>query len=111
MVDRGEGVKRALDGTFASQEVGCLVTIDRQTRSRNRGRAERRAVEFLVERMEHPRGAAQRRNRSRQEMGNVRRLQPTAPRPNRHERKTWLSARSMTAVREASRAAASASAR
>src|SRR3954451_24821467 len=86
MVDRGEGVKCALDRTFAAQEVGGLVTIDRQTRSGQRGGAEWRTVEILVVRMELPRRAAQRSNRSRQEMGDVRRLQRAAPGPNWHER-------------------------
>src|SRR5215212_462945 len=85
MVDRGEGVKRAFDWTFAAQQVGSLVTIDCKTRSRQRGGAERRAIEILVEGMELPRGAAQRSNRSGQEMGDVCRLQGAAPGPDRHQ--------------------------
>ena len=86
MVDRGEGVEGALDRTFAAQEIGGLVAIDRQTRSRQRRGAERGAVEVVVDRVEPPRRAAQWGNRSRQKMGKVRRLQRAAPGPDWHER-------------------------
>src|SRR5918994_3584195 len=87
MIDRGEGVEGALDRTFAAQEIGGLVTIDRQSRSRQCRGAERGAVEVFVDRMELARRAAQWGKSSGQKVGKVGRLQRAASGPDRHEGK------------------------